>query len=142
MKSSTMRLMIAAAALAVAAGSAFAQTYKAEIPVTFRANGTLMLPGSYEVNVSRGFSGITLVTVNNLDEHKRIFVKPTPGNDAPKAWKTAGKPVIGFECVEGRCVLRSLWNGSDVATYRFPGSITPRSDSRASLMVVKLTEVE
>ena len=54
MKSSTIRTMIAAAALAVAAGTASAQTYKAEIPVSFRAADKLMLPGSYEVKVNRG----------------------------------------------------------------------------------------
>ena len=139
MKSSTMRTMIAAAALALAVGTASAQTYKAEIPLSFRTADKLMLPGSYEVKVNRGYSGIPMVYIHNLDDNKQVVVSPTPGKDAPKAWRAAGKPVLAFECAEGHCALRTLWNGEDTSTYAFGGSIGPRSDNKvAELLVVTL----
>lgn len=138
MKSSTMRLMIATAALAAVAGCASAQTYKAEIPVSFRAANTLMLPGSYEVRVAPGYSGIPQVFVRNLDDRKQVVMIAGNGGDVPKAWQSAGKPVFAFECVDGRCVLRNMWNGSDSSTYRFPGSITPHGESKVAEVIVSL----
>ncbi len=143
MKSSTMRLTIAAAALAVAAGTASAQIYKAEIPVTFRAGGAMMLPGAYEVRVQSGNAGIPQVFVRNLDDYKQqVVLIPTPGNDAPKAWRDAGKPVFAFECAEGRCVLRNLWTATGIATYSFPGSLTPHGDNKVALLLVTLNHAE
>jgi hypothetical protein len=142
MKSLKTRLMVAAAALAVVAGSAAAQSYKAEIPVTFRAGEKLMLPGSYELRVDRSAGGIPQVFVRNLDRNTAIALIPRPGADAPKAWRDAGNPMLAFECAEGRCVMRSLWTGSDDATYAFPGSITPGGDSKAAFMLVTMTHVK
>jgi len=142
MKSSTMRWMIAAAALAVVAGTASAQTYKAEIPVSFRAGDKAMLPGSYEVKVESGNTGIPQVFVRNLDDYKQVLLVARPGNDAPKAWRDAGKPVFAFECAEGRCVLRNMWTAKDVATYTFPGSITPHGDNKVALLLVPLNRAE
>src|SRR5580700_2722631 len=56
MKNFTMQLTIAAAALVAVAGSASAQTYKAEIPMAFHAGSNAMAAGSYEV-VVRNTSG-------------------------------------------------------------------------------------
>ena len=142
MKNSMMRLMIAAAALAVAAGTASAQTYNAEIPMKFRAGSTMMLPGSYAVRVSPGITGIPQIFVRNLDNQKEIILVPSTGKDAPKAWRDAGKPVFAFECVEGRCLLRSMWTGADLATYRFPGSLTPHEDGKVAVMLVTLSHAD
>ena len=142
MKTLTMRLMVAAAALAAVAGGASAQTYKAEIPVTFRAGDKLMLPGSYELRVDRSLAGIPQVFVRNLDKNTAIAFVARPGRDAPKAWQAAGNPMIAFECADGRCVLRSLWTGYETATYTFPGSITPGGDSKMAVMLVTLTHAE
>ena len=48
MKQLTMNL-VAAAVVVLAAGSASAQTLKAEIPFTFQAAGAMMTPGTYQI---------------------------------------------------------------------------------------------
>jgi len=110
--------------------------------VSFRAGDKAMLPGSYEVRVDSGYTGIPQVFVRNLDDQKQIVLIATPGNDAPKAWRDAGKPMFAFECTEGRCVLRSMWTAKDVATYTFPGSITPHGDNKVALLLVTLNHAE
>jgi hypothetical protein len=119
MKDSTMRWMIAAAALAVVAGTASAQTYKADIELTFRAGHTLMNPGSYQVSLLPGASSI--LVFKNLDTSQSVILLPTPGNDAPKEWRANGKPIITFQCAdEGRCVLTGMWDGAAQYQYKFP----------------------
>jgi hypothetical protein len=142
MKGSTMRTMIAAAALAVAAGTASAQTYKAEIPMTFRAAGTLMLPGAYEIRVRLGTAGTPQVVVRNADNGRQIVLLPTLGSNAPKAWQAAGKPVFAFECADGQCALRRIWTGNDLTTYRVPGSMASRPEKQAAELLVTLVKSE
>jgi len=142
MKSSLMRIVIAAAALAATAGVAAAQTYKAEIPLAFRAGDKLMRPGAYDVKVSLSATGAAHVTVKNTEDHTTVLLMPSYGKDAPKRWVEAGKPVFSFECADGNCVLRTLWTGSGIETYRFPGSITPRSDKQMAELLVTLVKSE
>ena len=140
-KSSTIRTLIAAAALAVAAGTASAQTYKAEIPLSFRAGEKLMAPGAYEIRMNLSGSGMNVTLIQNEDNGKAALLLPSRGKDAPKAWKAAGKPVIGFECLEDHCVLRTIWTGES-ATYRLGGSITPKADREVAEVLVTLVKGE
>jgi hypothetical protein len=142
MKNLTTRMMIAAAVLAVAAVSASAQTYKAEIPLTFRAAGVQMLPGSYKVTIMRHESGIPYVQVINIDSKKSAFLMSYPGQDAPKAWVNAGHPMLAFECVAESCSLKQLWNGTDSATYRFATPKPAHGEAHAELVVVKLASTD
>src|SRR5215469_18846064 len=140
MKSATMGIIIAAAALSVAAGVASAQTYKVEIPLAFRAGNTLLQPGAYDVRVSLGATGIASVTIQNKDTNSTVVVLLTYGSDAPKRWREAGKPVFAFECAESHCMLRTLWTGTDLATYKFPGQITAGSDKQVAELLVTLVK--
>ncbi len=106
MKSSTLRLMIAAAALVVAAGTASAQTYKAEIPMAFRAAGKLMTPGSYEIRVSRN-TATELVFVRNIDAKSAVILVAQVKADPPKEWRKTAEPKVGFACIGGACNLSS-----------------------------------
>ena len=120
MKNSMTRWMIAAAALAVAAGTASAQSYKADIELTFRAGHTLMNPGSYEVSLLPG-SNNSILLFKNLDTKESVMLLPSLGGDAPKEWRAKGKPIIAFQCAdEGRCVLTGMWDGTTQYQYRFP----------------------
>ncbi len=140
MKTLTMRWMIAAAALAVTAGGASAQTFKAEIPLSFRVGKMLMLPGSYRISVETG-SASEIVYVHNLDTQSTVVLLAGVKSDAPKAWRQEGKPMIGFECVGDLCALRRLWNGQDTFAYGFRGrALPPGEDRRAA--VVRLTPVK
>jgi hypothetical protein len=131
MKSSTMRLMIAAAALVVAAGTASAQTYKAEIPMAFRAAGKLMAPGSYEIRVSRN-SATELLYVRNTGANATVVLLGQVKTDPPKEWRQAGNPKLAFTCTAGACSLSRMWDGSDSYAYRFPAPKAQAGDLAAT----------
>ena len=117
MKTSTTRLMIAAAALVVAAGSASAQTYNARIPVAFSAGGAVMEPGSYLIQ--RVDSSSQAYTVFNLETHRSILVVTGPKTDTPKSWADAGGPKLDFVCWEDGCALNRFYDGEHDFTYKF-----------------------
>ncbi len=119
MKNSMVRLMIAATALVVAAGTVSAQTYKAEIPMAFRAAGKLMTPGSYEIRVSHN-SATQLVYVRNTEANSAVMLLAQVKDDAPKEWRQAGDPKLAFACTGSACALTRMWNGSDTFVYDFP----------------------
>ena len=119
MKTTTMRTMIAAAALVVAAGTASAQTYKAEIPMAFHAANQLMAPGSYDIKVSNTGTG-DRIFVYNRTNNTAVAMLSTVKSDAPKQWRAAGDPKLAFECVNSVCRLGKLWNGSDPYLFAFP----------------------
>lgn len=136
MKNLTHRLMIAAAALAVTAGSALAQTrtYTAEIPHAFQAGKTQMQSGSYVFKVEPQ-GGNSIVTVSNLDTNKKIYLLPSAGPDAPKAWSDAGKPVVALACADGQCALQSLWDGHNSSVYRFAPPKPVRETRFVSMLI-------
>ena len=143
MKTLTMRSMIAVAALAVAAGSASAQTYKAEIPMSFSAGNTQMAPGSYDFRVVTGSSGHAFIVVHKADGSATAMLLPIVGLDAPKAWQKEGKPKIGFNCLGRTCTLAQLWNGRDVSVYAFPARKLPPSEAaRLEVVTVGLTKAD
>ena len=120
MKCLTMNLAIAAAAIVAAAGSASAQNLKADIPFTFRAANTTMLPGSYDVKIERS-GGSGYLVLFNADNHKSVILAQYVIGDPSKTWKAEGTPKLGFECAGERCVLREAWPGYDAPSYRFRG---------------------
>ncbi len=46
--------------------------------------------------------------------------------------------MLSFDCLGDSCTLRQLWNGSDSATYKFPGRKAPAAEKErmASITVV------
>ncbi|HLK70276.1 MAG TPA: hypothetical protein VKU19_42895 [Bryobacteraceae bacterium] len=117
MKSSTTRWMIAAAALAVAAGSASAQTYKANIPMAFRAGNTVLAPGSYLIRSVK--NATPTFSVFNLETRRSVLLVANANADAPKGWREGGDPKLSFICGGEACTLQTLWSGSDPFSYRF-----------------------
>jgi hypothetical protein len=143
MKTLTMHSMFAVAALAAAAGSASAQTYKAEIPMAFQAGGKLMTPGTYSFSVQMNASGHDILTVASRDFKQVARVVPIPGSDAPKAWRVEGNPKIAFECVESKCSLTKLWNGRDTSAYQFYSpKLTKVEHERLAVVTFGLTKTE
>ena len=121
MKQLTINLM-AAAAVALAAGSASAQSLKADIPFTFHASGAVMTPGTY--NVLRS-GGSKYVILRNVDT-KQSVIAVYDMTDPSKELKARGKPGIQFECSGARCSLREIWTASGSPAYGFR---VPKSDS-------------
>jgi len=117
--------MIATAALAVVAGTASAQTLKAEIPMSFRANGKLMPPGSYEV---REDAGHVYIQVRHIDSRRSALLGTELKSDAPKTWREGGNPMLSFVCAGESCTLTRLWNGNDSFTYNFRAPKPPATD--------------
>jgi hypothetical protein len=119
MNTITMRMMIGAAALMIAVGSASAQSYKAKVPVAFRIGNKTMVPGSYDIRLTRGAVG-QMVVVYNRDTNTSAALVAGVKADPPRDWREAGDPKIAFECTNGACRLSKLWDGSDTAAYQFP----------------------
>ncbi|SPE35415.1 conserved exported hypothetical protein [Candidatus Sulfopaludibacter sp. SbA3] len=142
MNTSTMRLIMAAAALVVAAGSASAQTLKAEIPMSFHAAGKVLPAGSYEIRQLQTAGG-AYVVVRSLATYNSVVLPQGVKGDAPKAWRADGSPRLAFECLGSTCSLQRMWNGRDEYAYKFPtpkahGDIAARETKVITLAMVDL----
>jgi len=117
MKRLILHSMFAAAALVAAAGSASAQNLTAEIPFAFRANNTLMQPGSYEV-VRINSSASTMYVLRNRDTAGAVLLAAYSQHEPSKEWVKSAVAKLAFECADNRCALQELWTGG-AAAYRF-----------------------
>ena len=135
--------MFVVVALAAAAVSASAQTYKADIPMAFHAGNKWMEPGAYDLVVTRSFSGATSVLIRNQDSKDSTMLLPVAGSDAPKAWRAKAAPTISFGCTNRDCSLRQLWTAQSVSAYQF---LSPRHASadreRMASVTLTLTRTE
>jgi hypothetical protein len=125
MKSMTTKLMITAAALAIATGVASAQAYHADIPFAFRAGNQVMAPGHYTISVE---DRRAYVTVANPEQKSKWFLSTSAGTrsaaDAP--------PILAFECQAGRCRLASLSTGSGSDSLNFARPRSARNEVAAA----------
>ena len=136
MKSMTTKLMMTAAALAIATAVP-AQTFKAEIPFAFQAGGKTMAAGTYVVRAS--YHQSQTVVLANYKAKQSAILMPGPMTDPAKAWTAKGDPVLSFECGVGRCALARLWTGSDEPVMTFPHR-GPGRDEHASYTEIRLTK--
>ena len=109
--------MIAAAALAAAAGGASAQTLKAEVPYTFRVGKATMPPGSYDIMI--GQNGV--VSFSNREAKRSATVIAEASEDPKKEWLKSGEPRMALECAENVCAIARLWAADDNPAIRFHG---------------------
>ena len=138
MKHFTVNSMLVAAGLVLAAGSASAQTLKADIPFTFHVAGAVMSPGTYEVVNSS--STAKFVRFRNV-ETKNSVLAMYGSIDPAKELKVRGTPAIQFECAGAECALRQIWTGTDGPAYGFRG---PKlgSDGEKRMAVIPLTSLK
>jgi hypothetical protein len=143
MKTLMTNTMLAVAALTVAAGSAAAQTYKAEIPMAFRTSNAVMAAGTYQFSVVSKSNGKPVLVIRNVTSHASAMVVSNAGSDAPKAWRAAGKPVVSFACSGKTCSLSGLWDGDSVSTLKFPVAKLPAAETeRASVVTFSLARTD
>jgi hypothetical protein len=142
MKTLNMHWLIAAAALAVAAGSASAQTYKAEIPFSFRAGRATMLPGAYRIELLPSFSGAVLARVSNMDTSRSVTLFANVDLATPKTLKDVGKAVVAFNCNAEKCELTSLWSGGSDSSFRFIEPAHSRNEAQMASVNIALTKAE
>jgi hypothetical protein len=120
MKNVTTKLMIAAAALVVVAGTASAQTMEAKIPFAFRASGKMLEAGTYHVQLrSAGAGGRTLVIATPRGVNHVLTITFADG-PAKAAWQTSGDAVLSFQCGVSTCALTKVWMGSADLVYSVP----------------------
>ena len=112
MKNFTTKLMIAAAALAVAAGVASAQNMKADIPFAFRVAGTTMAPGSYRVEMNGAGGTIHIVQANGKYSVQALPLTRLEGGKE-------GDAKLVFRCGTGTCSLLQAWSGDGGRAYSF-----------------------
>lgn len=147
MKTLTMKMTIAVAALAAAAGNAAAQTYKAQIPMAFDVMDTVMAAGSYEFRVVAGMNGHEVLVIRNLTSKAVTRVLSHPGFDAPKPWQKAGHPLVAFTCSANACALSQLWDGGSTGTLEIPVRKLPapgseRGAERATVVTLSVARTD
>ena len=104
-------LMLAAAALVVAAGSASAQNLKAEIPFSFRASGAGLPAGTYDVLVKSSTGGTRSVQLRNVETHQSVIAVSNGSMDATSKVTKDGAPKMQFACAGSRCEFSAIWPG-------------------------------
>jgi len=138
MKSLTINLMLATAALMVATTVVSAQTITATIPFTFQAGRAVMAPGTYQLSNRAGERWFQL---RNVESHQATYLMPLGTQDPPKEWQEAATSpstsFIGFACGDGRCVLRSTWIAETDSAHEFA---TPKveQDKLARLTMIRI----
>jgi hypothetical protein len=105
MKSLTMNMMLAAAALMAGSTAVSAQTMKAEIPFAFKAHGKVMPAGQYNVYRAKDE---TSFTIRNAQSHESVMLLALAGEDAAKGWDSRNGGLLQFVCSEG-CTLQRIW---------------------------------
>ena len=124
MKSLTMSLTIAAAALVAVAGAASAQTLEASVPFAFYANGKVLPAGTYRVTLG-GSGANPILTISNRESLQRTLGLAFPNLTPKKSWVDAGNAVLLFRCGSNssRWALNELWTGAPGGpAYSIPNS--------------------
>jgi hypothetical protein len=116
MKSATINLMLATAALLVASTVASAEDMKVDIPFAFQAGGNVMAPGAYMVYGAPNEWHFMLV---NVQSHEKVFLLSGALTDPPQHWRTAGGGMLQFECGDTGCALKRLWTGHAYPAQEF-----------------------
>ena len=133
MKTTTTRLMIATALLALATGVASAQALQANIPFAFRIGNKVMAPGNYRISISDH----RIVALSNYDAKATALLLPSSSGDPSKEWKAKGDPMMTFECGVSRCELTRLWDGESPALNFAHSKVGP--EQHAALTEIRLT---
>ncbi len=129
----TLKSMIAAATLMVAAGSASAQTLTAQIPFPFRAGSKVMAAGNYSVHVTQ-FGSVPVFRIAGADN---VLLLGGPANDADKQWRKVGQPVLSFQCGARMCDLAAIWTGGTDPAYKFTYKSKGDDPVHTALVVMK-----
>ena len=114
-------ITLAVAVLVVAAGSASAETMKAEIPFAFHVGKQLMEPGAYHVRLMDGPSGNRVFALSSDAGKQTMLTLPTQSTP-PQQWKSDLSPKLRFRCTDGYCELAQLWTGDDAFEFHMSGS--------------------
>ena len=139
MKSLTMNMMLAAAALVAGSTAVSAQTMKAEIPFAFKAHGKVLPAGQYTVYRS---NDETSFVIRNAESRESVMLLAMAGQQADKGWDTRNGGVLQFVCSEG-CTLQRIWTNKGFPVHELaPRQSVEGKSSRLAVirMVVDKTK--
>jgi hypothetical protein len=142
MKIMTNRSLAVAAVLAAAA-SASAQTYRAQIPMSFHVGEKLLAAGNYEFRMQTTVSGGSEIVVRNPTSRTGAILFAYRGDAAPLSWQTAGNALLAFDCAGTNCALTTLYPGNDAATLSVPVRKLPAAErEKMAALTVPLTKAD
>jgi|SRR5689334_13529801 hypothetical protein len=141
MKTFTMNLMLAAAIMTAASTTLSAQTYRAEIPFSFRASTAVLPAGTYEFRTT-GVQPILMM--RNVDPAKgNVLLHLSVPHDAPAAWRATGRASLGFACTDRGCRLREVWTGAGQARSLPNPKVKEDADfSRAAMIRIAASRIQ
>ena len=129
MKSTTMKMMLAAAVLTVASGVASAQTAEVKIPFAFHANGEALPAGTYRLHASDSGMLFQLADVNS---GKRVILLSVSERVPQADWKSSPYGLMSFRCGPAGCSLAEFWMGYGNPTHRIR---IPKTEERMNTRV-------
>jgi len=135
MKRTAWTLTFAAAAIAMAATTASAQTLKAEVPFPFNVSGARMQAGSYSVKWN---SNPQMIEIYGVDTHRGALAMPQSA-DRPVGARNVDA-VLTFACTEGHCVLASVRDNA-ANVYNFPAG-KKTSETHIATVILKSDRTE
>jgi len=109
MRNFTKKMTIAAAAMVVAVGVAGAQTINAEVPFGFRAAGTVMPAGSYQVSATHPGGSNPIFKLTNGETNRSVMTLPSANHIQKSSEPRAS---LTFECSGTDCALVQVAPGS------------------------------
>lgn len=116
MKTLTNKLMIVAAAVAAAAGTASAQSMIVKVPFSFSVEKSEMPAGNYTVTRLHQSGGQPIFNLRNTDTNRARLIVPLVAVDTGA--KAYGDTKLVFRCLEGDCRLAQIWTGSLAGAYQ------------------------
>lgn len=131
----TKSMMVAVAALAVA-GTASAQTLRADIPYAFRVGEKLMQPGVYEISAL--MKNVPVYRFMNINLRDSAVAPANVAHDPARAWKADSKPRVAFECGASECSVSEVWDGQPGSyAHRFPSARSRSESTRIAVIVAE-----
>ena len=137
MKSLTMNLTLAAAALMAASTAASAAEMKFEVPFAFRAGSKLMLPGKYVVQGSNNESNFL---IKNVQTAEGVYLLSQEIKDPLNDWKSQAGGTLRFECTDGRCALTEVWTHHGYPAHALPTVKGPKGQATQLAVIHAVVE--
>ena len=105
---SKRNMLLALAALLLAAGSAYAQNDRFNVPFQFAIGKSVMPAGHYSIKSASRNSGTLIIQDHQTGRLRFVDGNPIRSRDAQDQTK------LVFHCYSGSCFLSQVWTGNDV----------------------------
>jgi len=107
-KMSKRNMLLALAALLLAAGSAYAQNDRFNVPFQFATGKSVMPAGHYFIKSASPNSGTLIIQHGQTGRSRFVDGNPIRSRGAQDQTK------LIFHCYSGSCFLSQVWTGNDV----------------------------